>query len=132
MSAQKRGSIINISSAGADIAAPDLSAYAMTKAAVNMLTRNLALEVGASGVRVNAIAPGFIDTPMVTYRFRAPDGSIDESKRRQVFDARAAHAALQRIGTPSDIALAMLFLASDASSFMTGQVLRPNGGIVMP
>jgi 3-oxoacyl-[acyl-carrier protein] reductase len=127
-----RGSIINISSAGADAPGIGLSVYAMTKAAVNMLTRTLAHEVGPSGVRVNAVAPGFIDTPMVTYRFTGADGGIDEERKRAIFAARAEVTVLKRIGRPSDIALAMLYLASDASDFVTGQVLRPNGGMAMP
>jgi 3-oxoacyl-[acyl-carrier protein] reductase len=127
-----RGSIINISSAGADNPGPGLSVYAMTKAAVNMLTRTLAHEVGGSGVRVNAVAPGFVDTPMVTYRFSTPNGAIDPVRKEEIFAMRAAASVLKRIGQPIDIALAMLYLASDASSFMTGQVLRPNGGMAMP
>lgn len=132
MTAQGRGSIINISSTGADSPGPGLSVYAMTKAAVNMLTRTLAHEVGPSGVRVNAVAPGFIDTPMVAYRFATADGDVDEARKQEVFAARAAVTVLKRIGQPIDIALAMLYLASDASSFMTGQILRPNGGMAMP
>jgi 3-oxoacyl-[acyl-carrier protein] reductase len=127
-----RGSIINISSAGADFPAPGLSAYAMTKAAVSMLTRTLAHEVGEYGVRVNAIAPGFIDTPMVTGRFKGEDGKINAKSKAEYFSARASQSVLKRVGEPIDIALAMLYLASEASSFMTGQVLRPNGGVVMP
>lgn len=132
MTGQGSGSIINISSAGADSPGAGLSVYAMTKAAVNMLTRTLAHEVGPSGVRVNAVAPGFIDTPMVSYRFNTPNGDIDETRRDEVFAARAAVTVLKRIGQPIDIALAMLYLASDASSFMTGQIVRPNGGMAMP
>ncbi|MDB5444873.1 MAG: dehydrogenase, short-chain alcohol dehydrogenase like [Phenylobacterium sp.] len=132
MTAQGHGSIINISSAGADSPSPGLSVYAMTKAAVNMLTRTLAHEVGSAGVRANAVAPGYIDTPMVAYRYRDAEGRIDTARRDKVFAARAQATVLKRIGQPLDVALAMLYLASDASSFMTGQVLRPNGGMVMP
>jgi len=132
MSAQGSGSIINISSAGADFPAPGLSVYAMTKAAVNMLTRTLAHEVGLHGVRVNVIAPGFIDTPMVAYRWRTPDGGIDEAKRAEILRLRAGGSVLGLTGEPGDIGFAMLYLASDASRFVTGQVLRPNGGVAMP
>jgi 3-oxoacyl-[acyl-carrier protein] reductase len=132
MTPRGRGSIINISSTGADVPSAGLSVYAMTKAAVNMLTRSLAHEVGQHGVRVNAVAPGFIDTPMVTYRFRGADGAIDERQREAVFNARAEATVLKRIGTVQDIALAVLYLASDASAFTTGQILRPNGGMAMP
>src|SRR5690606_4289159 len=79
------GSIINISSAGADIPAQGLSVYAMTKAAVNMLTRTLAMEMGSYGVRVNAVAPGFIDTPMVSYRFVRADGGHNEQAKKALF-----------------------------------------------
>jgi 3-oxoacyl-[acyl-carrier protein] reductase len=132
MAARGKGSIVNISSAGADMPSPGLSAYAMSKAAVNMLTRTLAVEVGRQGVRVNAVAPGFIETPMVSYRYRKPDGTVDEAARARLLDARAEGSALGRIGEPSDIAYAILYLASDASRFMTGQIVRPNGGAVMP
>ena len=128
---QRTGSIINVSSAGADFPSPGLSAYSISKAAVNMLTRTLAAEVGSQGIRVNSIAPGYIDTPMVTYRFRTADG-IDEAAKTEIFTSRAASAALRRVGTPDDIANAMIYLASDASSFVTGQIIRPNGGSVMP
>ena len=132
MTAQGSGSIVNISSAGADFPAPGLSIYAMTKAAVNMLTRTLAHEVGPHGVRANAIAPGFIDTPMVAYRWQRPDGGIDEAKRAEILKLRAAGSVLGVTGEPGDIGYAMLYLASDASRFVTGQVLRPNGGVAMP
>ncbi|MCB0996898.1 MAG: glucose 1-dehydrogenase [Acidimicrobiales bacterium] len=127
-----RGSIINIASAGGDMPAPGISVYALTKAAVMMYTRTLATEVGAQGIRVNAVAPGFIDTPMVAVHYLESDGSVNESKRDAVFASRAAQAPMQRTGEPEDITWAMLYLASDASRFMTGQVVRPNGGVVMP
>jgi len=132
MMVQRSGSIINLSSSGADMPAPGLSAYTMSKAAVNMLTRTLAVEVGASGVRVNAVAPGFIDTPMVEYRFRDNMGQVDLAAKEKRFAEVAALAPLSRVGEPIDIALTMLYLASDASSFVTGQVIRPNGGLTMP
>ncbi len=126
------GSIINVSSAGADLPAPGLSVYAMTKAGVNLLTKTLALEAGPANIRVNAVAPGFIDTPMIGYRFTGPDGAIDINRKAAVFADRAAMSPLGIIGEPRDIALAILYLASDASRFMTGQIIRPNGGVVMP
>ena len=132
MTAQGSGSIINISSAGADFPAPGLSIYAMTKSAVGMLTRTLAHEVGPFGVRANAIAPGFIDTPMIAYRYSTPDGGIDQAKKAAILQDRAKGSVLGITGEPTDIAYAILYLASDAARFVTGQVLRPNGGVAMP
>jgi 3-oxoacyl-[acyl-carrier protein] reductase len=97
-----------------------------------MITKSTAMEGGANGVRANAIAPGFIDTPMVAGYYLNEDGSVDETRRTEIFASRAAQAPLNRIGAPEDIAWCMLYLASDASRFMTGQVLRPNGGVIMP
>jgi 3-oxoacyl-[acyl-carrier protein] reductase len=132
MTAQGSGSIVNISSAGADFPAPGLSIYAMTKSAVSMLTRTLAHEVGPFGVRANAIAPGFIDTPMIHYRYRTQDGGLDEAKHAAILEDRAKGSVLGVTGVPTDIAYAILYLASDAARFVTGQVMRPNGGVAMP
>ena len=125
------GSIINVSSAGGDMPAPTLSIYAMTKAAVSHLTRCAAVELGANDIRVNAIAPGFTDTPMVQGRWTNADGSIDEAERESYTSLRAAQSPLRTIATAEDQSWAMLYLASDASRFVTGQVIRPNGGVVM-
>ena len=125
------GSIINFSSAGGEMPAPTLSIYAMTKAAVSHLTRCAATEFGPSDIRVNAIAPGFTDTPMVQQNWTNPDGSIDEAKREAYTSLRAAQSPLRTIATSEDQTWAMLYLASDASRFITGQVIRPNGGVVM-
>jgi 3-oxoacyl-[acyl-carrier protein] reductase len=122
------GSIINIASQGMDHPAPKISVYALTKAAVAMLTRTVALELGPMGVRANSIAPGFIPTPMTAYHWSNPDGTVDGARQRQTLDMMASMSPLRRTGEPLDIALAMLYLASDASKFVTGQVLRPNGG----
>jgi 3-oxoacyl-[acyl-carrier protein] reductase len=125
------GSIINITSAGGDMPAPTLSVYAMTKAAVAHLTRCAAVEFGPSGIRVNAVAPGFTDTPMVQGNWTRPDGSVDEEARAYMMGVRAAQSPLGTTATPEDQTLAMLYLASDASKFVTGQILRPNGGVYM-
>jgi 3-oxoacyl-[acyl-carrier protein] reductase len=132
MRAQGRGAIINVSSAGADAPLPDISVYAMTKAAVNMLTRDAAYEFGPYGIRVNAVGPGWVDTPMVAYRYRSDDGSIDLTRKTEILGALAKGSPLGVTGEPNDIALAMLYLASDASRFVTGQIVRPNGGSAMP
>jgi 3-oxoacyl-[acyl-carrier protein] reductase len=125
------GSIINIASAGGDMPAPGISVYGMTKAAVMHLTTTAAAELGAQGVRVNAIAPGFIDTPMVARNWTRADGSVDDAARESMLALRARQSPLGITGVPTDITYAMLYLAADASRFVTGQVLRPNGGVVM-
>ena len=131
MSAAGRGSIVNVASAGGEMPAPSLSAYGMTKAGVVQLTRTVAAELGPKGVRANVVAPGFIETPMTQRVWTNEDGSIDEEKRAQVMGLRGAQSPLGTTGQPEDIAWSMLFLAADASRFMTGEVLRPNGGVVM-
>jgi len=131
MSAAGRGSIINVASAGGEMPAPTLAVYGMTKAAVIQLTRTAAAELGPRGVRVNAVAPGFIETPMTSRAWLNDDGTVDEARRKETLDMRGMFAPLRTTGTPDDIAYAMLYLAADASRFMTGEVLRPNGGVHM-
>jgi 3-oxoacyl-[acyl-carrier protein] reductase len=124
MGEQKSGSIINMASAAIDAAPAGLAAYSMAKAGVAILTRVAALEGGPVGVRVNCVAPGFVVTPM-TQR--------GEPERMEAVKAMMRkRSALGLVGEPEDIANAVLYLASDASRFMTGQVVRPNGGTVMP
>jgi 3-oxoacyl-[acyl-carrier protein] reductase len=94
-------------------------AYSAAKAAVIGLTRALAKEVGPSGITVNCVAPGVIDTEM--------NGQLDEASMA----ALREETPLERIGTPEDVAQSILFLASDRASFITGQVLQCNGGIVI-
>ncbi|MCU1392412.1 MAG: short-chain dehydrogenase/reductase [Ilumatobacteraceae bacterium] len=132
MKAAKRGSIINVASAGGEMPAPTLAAYGTSKAGVIQLGRIVATEMGPYGVRCNTVAPGFIDTPMTQRAWTGADGEIDDTKRTAAVGVRAAQSPLATIGTPSDIAYAMLYLACDASKFMTGEVLRPNGGVHMP
>jgi len=131
MAAAGRGSIVNVASAGGEVPAPTLSVYGMTKAAVIQLTRTVAAELGPRGVRANAVAPGFIDTPMTQRNWTRPDGTVDAARRAGTLGQRAAQSPLGVTGEPQDIAYAMLYLASDASRFMTGQVVRPNGGVYM-
>lgn len=118
MSRQKRGSVINISSSAAFEANEGRSAYAATKAAFQASTRVLAKELAAFGIRVNAIAPGLTETDMMTGN-HAEDAITTTLQRT----------CLKRVGRPSEIADAALYLASDLSSFMTGQVLRVDGGM---
>jgi 3-oxoacyl-[acyl-carrier protein] reductase len=130
--AQGRGVILNVSSTGADSCGPGLSLYSLSKSAVNSLTRTCARELGPCGVRVNAVAPGWVDTPLGNTRFRDASGDIDPQLRERGLEERAKASPLGITGTPRDIALAMLYLASDAGRFVTGQVIRSNGGASMP
>jgi 3-oxoacyl-[acyl-carrier protein] reductase len=112
------GAIVNISSIAAHgTSAAGTTWYAATKGAVETLTRRFALELGPSGIRVNAVAPGFILTDMVDANFR------DE-----VIKTMAAKAVLGRIGAPEDIADAVAFLLSPQARFITGQILTVDGG----
>ncbi len=131
MTAQGSGSIINVASAAMDSATPNISCYAMSKSAVAMLTRTLAAEVAPHGVRANTVAPGWVPTGMTAHYWTDEDGTVDEAKRQRMYADRAATAPLNRIGEPSDIAWAMLYLAADASRFVTGEVLRAYGGVAM-
>lgn len=132
MVGQGSGSIINMVSAAIDAPAPNLAGYGMTKAALAQLTRVLAREVGPSGVRVNAIAPGFVISEMTTRNFTDGEGNVDQGLKAEVENRMSKGVALRRVGQPDDIAFAVVYLASDASSFMTGQIVRPNGGAAMP
>jgi 3-oxoacyl-[acyl-carrier protein] reductase len=127
----RRGSIVNIVSQAIDSPAPGIVSYAMSKAALAQLTRTLATEVGGDGIRVNAVAPGFVPTPMTNRHFTGPDGTVDETVREQVHGFARGGIPLKVLGEPEDMAYAVLYLASDASKFVTGQVLRPNGGGAM-
>jgi 3-oxoacyl-[acyl-carrier protein] reductase len=132
MSAARRGAIINVASGGGETPVPTLSTYAVAKAGVIQLTRVAAAELGPLGIRVNVVAPGYVETAMTARVFTAPDGSVDEQKRAETIDPIRSRSPLGIIGEPRDIAWAMLYLASDAARFVTGQVLRPNGGVHMP
>lgn len=118
--------IVNVSSNAADQPISGLSAYAMTKSALNMLTRTLATELGPAGIRVNAVAPGFTVTPMTA------GANLNEEERDALIERNAARSPLGAVGRPEDIALAILYLAAPASQFVTGQILRVNGGSCMP
>ncbi|MFJ3309170.1 SDR family NAD(P)-dependent oxidoreductase [Streptomyces sp. NPDC086549] len=118
------GSIVTMASGAVDTGGPGLLCYGAAKAAVVQLTKTLANEVGRHGIRVNAVAPGWVRTPMTDRHDRAAQTHIE---------ARMARLSpLGRVGEPDDVAHAVLYLASDASSFTTGQILRPNGGVAMP
>ncbi len=88
------------------------------------LTKTLAVEAGTYGIRVNAVAPGWIRTPLTDRH--------EPAAQEQAEAAMVRHSPLRRVGEPEDVAHAILHLACDASSFTTGQILRPNGGVAMP
>jgi 3-oxoacyl-[acyl-carrier protein] reductase len=121
---QNAGSIVNIASAAIDAAPANLAVYSMAKAGVAILTRVAAKEGGPAGVRVNCVAPGFIVTPMTQRGTEEQMAAVEAGMRKR--------SPLGMVGDPTDIANAILYLASDASRFTTGQVLRPNGGTAMP
>ncbi|MHB8219623.1 MAG: SDR family oxidoreductase [Acidimicrobiales bacterium] len=113
--ARTGGSIVNMASVGGLGPEPGIGWYNATKAAVIHLTRQLAYEM-APGVRVNAVAPGLVTTDMARALWEGHEDTI------------ASHIPLRRLGTPDDIATAVLFLVSDAASWVTGQVLVVDGG----
>ena len=126
MVAAGKGSIINMSSEAIDLAPATIASYSVSKASVSMLTRVLAAEIGGEGVRVNAIAPSFIPTPLSLVRF-------EEGPARQAYlDWWRAKSPLGTLCSTRDVALQVLYLAGDAAGFVTGQTLRTNGGITTP
>ncbi|MFQ6855400.1 SDR family NAD(P)-dependent oxidoreductase [Streptomyces sp. 35M1] len=118
------GSLITMASGAVDSASAGLLCYSVAKAAVVQLTRTLATELGPHAIRVNAVAPGWIRTPMTDRH--------DADGQHRVEATMARISPLGRVGEPEDVAHTVLHLASDASAFMTGQILRPNGGVAMP
>jgi len=132
MSKQGSGSIINMSSTAGLQGFPNLGVYGMSKAGVVALTRTLAIELGPNGVRVNAIAPGYVDGGMTTRNVRNEDGTIDEERHAENRERIRKRIPLRTTGRPEDIAHLALYLASDASRYVTGQVIHANGGTYMP
>ena len=118
MTAQKKGSIINISSILGLIAVPQVAAYNVSKGALNQLSRSVAVEYGPYGIRCNSICPGLIETDM-TADLMQDDSLMQEWSKEY---------PIGRFGKPDDIASACLYLASDESSFVTGAVLPVDGG----
>jgi NAD(P)-dependent dehydrogenase (short-subunit alcohol dehydrogenase family) len=113
------GTIVNIASTAAIIGTPQLAAYAASKAGVVALTRAAAVEYGKLGIRVNAICPGVIETPMMKAGVAVNPGVVEYLK---------GLVPMGRIGQPEEIANPVLFLASEMSSYMTGAVLPVEGG----
>jgi 3-oxoacyl-[acyl-carrier protein] reductase len=119
MSKQRSGKIVNIASVVGEMGNAGQGNYAASKAGVIGFTKTIAREFAQRGINVNAIAPGYIKTPMTD---ALPDKAKEELKRLIPMD---------RLGNPEDVAEAVLFLVSEASSYITGHVLNVNGGIYM-
>ena len=117
MTRHKSGSIINIASTAAFDGNSGKSVYGASKAAVVAMTQSIAAELGTSGIRANCIAPGITETEMLE---TMPEAVVEEAK---------ASADLRRGGEPSEIAKTAVFLASDLSSYITGQTIRVDGGL---
>ena len=115
------GAIINITSMNGVAPGPNAGAYGATKAAVALLTQQMALEWGGDGIRVNAVAPGLVDAGMSSPLYE------DDATRQ----ARESKVPVGRLGTASDVAEAVLFLADERSSYITGQNLLVDGGVTM-
>lgn len=126
---QGSGSIINVASAAIDFPNSNVSVYAMTKAAVHMLTRELAIEAGPHGVRVNSIAPGSTPTNFNRGARSLPSGELDQDKFQAYVDYNKTMSPLGRMGEAIDQAHLVHYLASDASKFATGACFRANGGV---
>jgi 3-oxoacyl-[acyl-carrier protein] reductase len=119
MMKQKSGAIVNIASIVGVMGNFGQANYSASKAGVIGLTKTLAREVASRGIRVNAVAPGFIDTEMTRV--------LDESVREKLIE----QIPLARLGLPDDVARCVSFLVSDRSSYITGQVINVNGGMLM-
>ena len=118
MVARRSGSIIASSSIRASTIEPGLAVYGATKAAISLLVKGFAAEVGAQGVRVNAIAPSIIETPLT-----APIKA-----RPEIYETYAKHTVIGRWGQPSEVGSAVAFLASDAASYISGSTLMIDAG----
>src|SRR5207249_712780 len=117
MEKKNAGAIVNMASVAGLAGIPGLAHYGAAKAGIIGFTKSVAMEVGSGNIRVNAIAPGFIDTPMTA--------DIPPFLRQMT----TLRTPLGRTGTPEEIAAVALFLVSDEASFVTGQVVSPNGGL---
>lgn len=126
------GSIINVSSTAIDVPAKNYGLYSMSKAAVAMLTRTLAIEAGARGIRVNTIAPGTTVTAFTMRHVYEPDGSVNQAKYEGFLEYMKRASVLGALGDAQDQANLILYLAGDAAKFCTGQVWRANGGQALP
>jgi NAD(P)-dependent dehydrogenase (short-subunit alcohol dehydrogenase family) len=119
MLAAGSGNVIHVSSMNGTVPFPQRLAYCVSKAGLNMMTKVMAIEWAARGVRVNAIAPGYVQTEFIT--MLTAKGIVDA-------DRLARRTPMGRIGTPQEIGEAAVFLASSAASFITGEILTVDGG----
>ncbi|MEO6721523.1 MAG: SDR family oxidoreductase [Ferruginibacter sp.] len=119
MEAQGSGTIINISSMAALYGIPKVIAYTASKSAIEGMTKAMAVELSPKGIRVNSVAPGFIETAMSAKAF-----SGDEERKQKVL----SRTPMGHLGKPEDVAEAVLFLATDASKYITGTSIRVDGG----
>jgi len=128
MAARGGGSIINVASGAIDLPVANFGLYSITKAGVAQLTHSLAQEVGDRGIRVNAIAPGATITNFTKRRLRNSDGSINQESYDGFVTSMESMSPIGRVGEAIDQAWLVLYLASEASRFCTGQIWRSNGG----
>ncbi|MFO0666991.1 MAG: glucose 1-dehydrogenase [Polyangiaceae bacterium] len=119
--ANRPGSVVQVASIAGISASPLQGVYAMTKSAILSMTKTLAVELAAANIRVNAIAPGFVDTKFASAVLK--NDTLNEEVMRRT--------PMRRAGRPSEIASAVTFLASDASSYMTGHTLVVDGGMTL-
>lgn len=124
MIARGKGAIVNVSSLAAIRYAYPYASYQASKAGLNQLTQSIAIQYASQGIRANVIMPGLMDTPLVYQQIAGQYGSVDEMRA-----ARASKPPMARQGTAWDIANAALFLASDASAYITGVCLPVDGGL---
>lgn len=121
-----RGAVVNVASTYGLIGAPLSAAYCASKGGLVNLTRQLAVDYGPDGVRVNAVCPGYIDTDMGGGRARLAPEERDAAQARR--EANAARQPLGRQAQPEEVARVVVFLASEAASFMTGSIVTVDGG----
>ena len=124
MAERKQGAIVNLSSDSARVGSLGEAVYAGAKAAVIAFSKTLAREHARDNVRVNVVCPGLADTPLL-------EEIQQEEFPRKILGAVTGAIPLKRVGTPEEIAPAVLFLASDAARYITGQVISVNGGLTM-
>lgn len=124
MVARKRGVIVQTSSDFAVIGVPVMAAYCAAKTAIYSLTKALAVEFGPHGIRVNAIGPGPIDTPILKQ-------NRSDEEYRQTVTLNETRSPMGRLGRPEEVAVVVDFLLSDRSAYINGQLVQPNGGSVI-